>query len=194
MGVKFTDELYKFGIDTKEYDFESKDDEWEMSDSWEDEEVEVDTEVEFDAEVEVEKSASVNVKNRHCFRGEIEVTSFIVVRGDLEPLSGVKVLLFKEDRCSPRLIASKITDRRGEVEFNNLEEGTYIIAQPIDKCHFEHPIFIPSDRVVLNRENREAEVAIINRLRRRHHGHCHNRCDNDFDDCAGKSDRSHVVL
>lgn len=165
MGVKFTDELYKFGIDTEDYDFVVKNEIDEEDYKWEDE-------IEVDSEEELGEDESLNLQRKNCFNGKIEVTSYIV-NSTAEPLSGVKVLLFRVDGCSPKLIDCKLTNFRGEVRFDNLNEGVYIISQPIDKCFFRNPIFIPGDKVVLNTKNREAEVAILNRLRR-----CNNNCGN----------------
>ena len=141
MGVKFTDELYKYGADTNEYGSELENDEWEMNDEWEED-------VEVDSQSIAENNESSNLQRKSCFRGEIKVTSFIVCRRDLEPLGGVRVLLFREEGGSPRLVDSKVTNSRGEVRFRDLPEGVYILSQPIDQCHFLTPLFVPGSRIV----------------------------------------------
>ncbi|MBL4932453.1 prealbumin-like fold domain-containing protein [Clostridium paridis] len=84
-----------------------------------------------------------------------------------EPLSGVKVNLYRLTGGCPKLISSKITDCNGRVIFDNLPNGFYRVVEEIDKRFFQRPTYIPWNEVEINDVVKTATIIVVNRLRRR---------------------------
>ncbi|GKU25721.1 prealbumin-like fold domain-containing protein [Clostridium folliculivorans] len=121
--------------------------------------------------------------------GKIVFTSRLI-SVDGEPISGVRVFLLRLDTCGCEtkfcFVSSKITDRNGRAVFEGLRDGIYKVVQPIDKCVFRDPIYVPSDQVTIDRNHRERQVTAINRIRKEVLANFNqNRCCNNFNNCCG---------
>ncbi|QAA34204.1 prealbumin-like fold domain-containing protein [Clostridium manihotivorum] len=119
--------------------------------------------------------------------GRIEVTSKL--GSDCgEPISGVKVYLFRIEDYNLRFACFKITNKHGKVVFDGLRDGIYKVVQPMDKCIFRDPVYLPSDQVPIDRVHRDYNITVINRIRPsvlREFNDRRNCCNNNCNCCGG---------
>ena len=97
--------------------------------------------------------------------GEIMVTS-VLDCGENELLQGVKINLYKISGLSPILIESKITDAKGKVIFERIENGCYRVIEIVDKRYFEKPKYVKWNEFIIDNLNKKQNVLIINKIRR----------------------------
>lgn len=128
--------------------------------------------------------------HHHERRGGRIVFTSRLISADGEPISGVRVFLLRLDKCGCDtkfcFVSSKITDRNGRAVFEGLRDGLYKVVQPMDRCVFRDPIYIPSDQVTINSNHREREITAVNRIRREVLANFNeNRCCNNFNNGCG---------
>ncbi|WP_244834920.1 prealbumin-like fold domain-containing protein [Clostridium sp. BJN0001] len=97
--------------------------------------------------------------------GKIHVKS-ILDCGHNEYLEGVKINLYRINGLNPSLVESKITDKKGNVDFLNLPNGSYRVIEIIDKRYFEKPKYNKWNEINIGYDNRESSVIIINKIKR----------------------------
>ncbi|GIM27464.1 hypothetical protein CPJCM30710_01300 [Clostridium polyendosporum] len=108
--------------------------------------------------------SSKSCSKSHKRRGRIAVTS-VLGCSEREPISGVTIVLFRVVGCSLEFVDAEVTNANGRVVFNNLRDGIYKVVQLIRRCIFEEPIFLPTDQVTIDEDNREFDIIIINKIK-----------------------------
>lgn len=97
--------------------------------------------------------------------GKIHVKA-ILDCGHNEYLEGVKINLYRINGLNPSLVASKITDKRGNVNFSDLPNGSYRVIEIIDKKYFEKPKYNKWNEINIGPETKESSLIIINKIKR----------------------------
>lgn len=99
-------------------------------------------------------------------KGEISVVSCINCKGKNNCLEGAKINLYKLNGICPMFVRSILTDKNGSAVFSDLSEGCYRVIQIVNKNYFEKPKYIKWNEVNINKENKEAKVVVINKLKK----------------------------
>ncbi|AOR22854.1 hypothetical protein BGI42_03615 [Clostridium taeniosporum] len=99
--------------------------------------------------------------------GKIIVLASINCDGKNKCLEGAKINLYRLNGVCPQFVESYLTDRQGKVEFKNLSEGCYRIIEIVNKNYFEKPKYIDWNEVNINKENTEAKVLVMNKLKKK---------------------------
>lgn len=94
----------------------------------------------------------------------------ITVYEKLDHINGVQiedaqVNLYKLSSINPELVATKKTDKKGRVEFDNLEYGNYRVIAILDKRFFIKPQYYRWNEININATNKEDTVIIVNKIK-----------------------------
>lgn len=82
-----------------------------------------------------------------------------------EPIEGLEVELFRLECCELKEAGCKVTNEKGVAEFQRIPFGKYIIVQKINKCYFTNPCYLKSQLVVLDKDNKKANVVVVNSIK-----------------------------
>ena len=97
-------------------------------------------------------------------KGKIRVSVRLGDRNGIE-IKGAKINLYELNGVCPRLYESKLTDRNGEVIFDNLENGCYRVISLVDRRFFEKPIYVTWNEVTIDNYLKEANICVLNRVK-----------------------------
>lgn len=113
------------------------------------------------------KGTCSNVSNLNADEGdgEIVVTSILDCEEN-KLLQGLKINLYKISGLSPVLVESKITDNKGNVIFEGIENGCYRVIEIVDKHYFEKPKYIKWNEFIIDDSNKKQKVVVINKIKR----------------------------
>ncbi|GAA0085676.1 hypothetical protein UT300007_21150 [Clostridium sp. CTA-7] len=115
---------------------------------------------------EIENDSDIGFKsyNQVEEKGTIEVISKLASKDGVD-LKGARINLYLLNGVSPKLYDSKITDEKGKVRFDSLENGCYRVISIIDRRFFEKPAYYTWNEVTIDKNNKFSSICVINRIK-----------------------------
>ena len=97
-------------------------------------------------------------------KGEIKVTVKLNDINGIE-IKGAKVNLYQLNGVCPKLYDSKLTDCKGNVVFENLDNACYRVISIVDRTYFEKPVYITWNEVTIDECIQYADICVLNKIK-----------------------------